>query len=138
MADEVNRGTSRATAVRGSRAGDAQVKEKARIIAGRLSSRFTTEVVKKARAKGLKHKDLARAMGISAPALTKDLRSRNLTFETAARMALALGGELAIIHDGNTISAEIVPEIGEVEDAMSDESTTSEMSKAQQPAHGTA
>lgn len=62
--------------------------------ASMLSSDYAATVVVKMREQGLKFKDLAKRMGISPVALSRRLRSENMTMKTMAEFALALGYEV--------------------------------------------
>lgn len=53
---------------------------------------FTERIVELMAANGLKRSDLAKKLGRSKPYVTQLLRGANFTFDTAAALALAVGG----------------------------------------------
>jgi len=53
---------------------------------------FTERIVELMQEQGLKRSDLAKAMGVTKPAITKLLDGANFTFETACALALAVNG----------------------------------------------
>lgn len=82
--------------------------EDCRIIANRLSSRYTTSIIFKMKEKGLKIQDLADLLHIKKKKLIKIFHNQNMTFEEAAQLAKILGLEFSVYLDGDQIKADLM------------------------------
>lgn len=84
--------------------------EDAEILAGTYASRLEAEAILEMKRKGMKRKDLAKAMHISQPNLVKILNSPNPKLTTIVKLAMALDADLALTWNGITIKADLLPD----------------------------